>query len=948
MKHLSKISSLFLFICFTFQAHAVFVQHLPVNRIQPNGDTIHFFVTGDEYYHRYHDADGYTLVMDADGYWVYAMPSDDGGIQPSPYRFGSVAPASLGILANLTISRQQWEQHQKSWEIPEQYRRVSHPKSGTRNRGGYANLVIFIRFADDTGYTRTISSMESMFSDSSSSSANSVYNYFRQASYGKLFVHTHYAPEPDGNTIRSYQSPHPRSYFMPYSSSNPNGYRDEQRAQREFDLLASAVNYVNQYYPVPSDVELDYNGDGEIDNVNFIVKGSYTAWSDLLWPHKWNLYGRDVRINGKIVNVFNFQLEGSGADYFGTSTFCHEMFHSLGAPDLYHYYARTDLTPAGSWDVMATTGNPPQHMSTYMKWRYGNWIDSIPTITEAGRYTVSSVSSSNHYYNNCYKIPSSDSNQFYVLEYRNKSDAFEESIPASGLLVWHIDTRFEGNAGYDGNDYLNEVWVFRPGSASQTENGYLGQAAFNSSRGRGDFSPTSDPHPHFSDGTPDYSFAITNITPSADRLVFVFTTRLKPYDLSASNATTYTCTLKWQGNANRYLVRYWPLDDEGDVHTRQVSASHATITGLQPNARYGFSVQGVYPNASGGADSSKVSDAAFFHTMLCNDSRIDTTGVDGSNDSYLPFAPNAKYSYTQQLIHSDKFSGPATISSISFYYDDTEPLTRSNCTIYLANTYKEAFDGVQDVVPDSLLTRVFCGEMTLGKGWNEFIFDSPFYRPSDANLLVAIDDNSGNRNQSSNHFAIQSTGYNSSISYYSSTQDNPGPDTLCGSRKINQFHNRMLFIGCPDNGDKKYFCVISDNEEMGHVSNSGLYDVGEVVSFYAFAHHGYRFSHWNDGNNSETRSAIIASDTLFIAFFSGSTGIQQAESICGGYFVSTQCHRITVAQAEGEIVQLYDLMGRRLAVEGTHHTNPVVFDVPQSGIYLLRVGNDKPVKIHVN
>ena len=159
MKNLLKTALCALLISMAFSAHAVYVQNMPVNKIQPSGDTVHFFVTGDEFYHRYHDAENYTIVQDPAGYWVYAMPSADGGVQPSTHRFGTVNPATLGLQPGLKITRKELVQRHKAWEIPEQYR-IAQPKTSGRNHGDYCNLVIFIRFADDTTYTRSLESID--------------------------------------------------------------------------------------------------------------------------------------------------------------------------------------------------------------------------------------------------------------------------------------------------------------------------------------------------------------------------------------------------------------------------------------------------------------------------------------------------------------------------------------------------------------------------------------------------------------------------------------------------------------------------------------------------------------------------------------------------------------------------------------------------------------------
>ena len=339
-------------------AHAVYVENMPTTQIQPSGDTIHMFVTGDECYHRFHDAQNYTIVQAPSGWWVYALGDSEKGVRPSAYPVGTVDPATLGVKPGISISRDEWLQRRHAWDIPEQYRRAV-PKTSGRNHGDFCNLVIFIRFADDTPYSRPLSNIDQMFSDSSTATVSSVYNYFKHASYNKIFIRTHYAPTPDGDSIRSYRSPHPRDYYRPYTEANPIGYTNyRERSNREFELLVSAVNYINDSAPVPTSYNLDCDNDGYIDNVNFVVKGAATGWNDLLWPHKWSLYGRDVYINGKQVSTFNFALEGSGSDYFGTSTFCHEMFHSLGAPDLYRYNRDDEISPVGQWDLMATNSKP--------------------------------------------------------------------------------------------------------------------------------------------------------------------------------------------------------------------------------------------------------------------------------------------------------------------------------------------------------------------------------------------------------------------------------------------------------------------------------------------------------------------------------------------------------------------------------------------------------------
>ncbi|MEW5843529.1 MAG: hypothetical protein AB1775_09740 [Bacteroidota bacterium] len=50
----------------------------PQKLVQPNGDTVKCFASGDEYYHWLHDKDGYTITLNTvTKYWVYADKKGD-------------------------------------------------------------------------------------------------------------------------------------------------------------------------------------------------------------------------------------------------------------------------------------------------------------------------------------------------------------------------------------------------------------------------------------------------------------------------------------------------------------------------------------------------------------------------------------------------------------------------------------------------------------------------------------------------------------------------------------------------------------------------------------------------------------------------------------------------------------------------------------------------------
>ena len=483
--------------CFCFlYAQAAYLKNVPTTLTQPDGTVLHCFASGDEFFNYLHDANGYTIIQHpVTGYYVYA-DKKDGKLVATDFVAGKYNPASKHLTPYNLISPEEWRAKRKAWKAPD-IRPKNHdfiPNHGTLN-----NISIFIRFSDDDEFTNTYSSIDNMFNDETAG-ASSLINYFKSVSYNAITIPTYFYPGHNGETIISYQDIYPKSYFQPYNAStNPNGYNDDERRDREFDLLERAINYINANYPIPTDLELDYNSDGYVDNVCFIVKGNIVGWSGLLWPHKWTLYDRDIRINGKVVHSFNFQL-ADATDYFNTTIMCHEMNHTLGAPDLYHY-DEENLNPIDSWDLMATGITPPQHCGAYMKMKYGHWIDEIPEIIQAGTYTLNPISSPTPE-NVAYKIATDDPNQFYVLEYRNTSTPFESGLPGSGLVIYRVDTRFSGNADYDpSNGIYDELYIFRPNGTYSSDGNSL-SAFFSYASHRIQFSLSTNPYPFYSEGTP--------------------------------------------------------------------------------------------------------------------------------------------------------------------------------------------------------------------------------------------------------------------------------------------------------------------------------------------------------------------------------------------------------------------------------------------------------------
>jgi len=489
-----------------------YLTNISVVLIQPDNSELHCYTSGDEYYSWLHDENGFPIIQSQlDGFYYYGERNGD-KLVPSLNRADKVLPRVQNRDTWSGITRTNYlERRKRYWTGFELY---DAPSIGTIN-----NINIFIRFNDELEFRHQCGDYDDPFNKTDGPSLS---NYFDEVSYGLLEVNTHHFPTCDSEEL-SYQDVHDRSYYQPYNEiTNSDGYlecwntnditengfscEDSSRWGyiREHILLKNAIESIKTQ--IPSDLNVDGNDDLLVDNVTFLVSGAPTGWSDLLWPHRWSLTTFDVEINGSIVDAYNLNLLGGNPSYFTVGTLCHEFFHSLGGPDLYHYVESSAPTPVGGWDVMEQTAETPQHMSAWMKYRYANWLDCT-LIEKGGTYTLNPLQEKE---NSCYIVnsPYSES-QLFSIEYRKQEGLYETFLPGNedGLLVYRINLDINSNGILDTlevNDSWNgtiggnadgppdEVYLYRPGGTSSLNGNLLG-ATFSSGSGKIQLNDGTDP-----------------------------------------------------------------------------------------------------------------------------------------------------------------------------------------------------------------------------------------------------------------------------------------------------------------------------------------------------------------------------------------------------------------------------------------------------------------------
>jgi M6 family metalloprotease-like protein len=567
----------------------------PFRAGQPDGTTLRLFKSGDEFFNWAHDTLGFPVQVNDDGYYYY-MYQNDSVFSFSPYRVGLTDPLKVAALKTTSVPSNIYKKREAFYKTVEDEDAKRKFRYDSKWSGTFNNLVIYIKFSDQPDFSVSRTTYDNLFN---SLSTTSVRHYYREISYNQTDMVSHHMPGSVNENI-AYTDINPRNYYRPYNATtNTIGYStDSEKTSREHGLLARAVRYINDNYQSPEGANFDSNNDGYFDNVAFIIKGSSDAWSDLLWPHRWVLYSHTANLWGSRVYSYTFQLEN-----VSVKTFTHEMFHALGAPDLYRY--NNNRNPVGTWDLMASGSGHPM---AWMKSKYGGWIESIPEITTTGTYTIKPLTESSQ---NSYKIASPYSiGQYFVVEFRKKTGLYESKLPSEGLIITRIDTRYRGNA----QGPPDEVYVFRPGGTPDTD-GEISKATFSSTVSRTDFTDLTNPAAFLQDGSPGGVF-INNITWHGDSMTFTVTLD-NPLNLTLSPVSDDRMHLNWASGRNSTFIiaastssesftpgassTYSPGDrigNSGEIVYRGTSKSF-THDGLESDELYFYTVWAVIDETNG-------------------------------------------------------------------------------------------------------------------------------------------------------------------------------------------------------------------------------------------------------------------------------------------------------------------------------------------------------------
>ena len=434
---------------------------------QPDGTTVTIRLIGDEYMHYNTTDDGYSLVRNDKGFYVYAQKVD-GQLKPTDIIAHDEKLRTATELAFLATTTKHLapEMSQTSEQVRHSDRlsRVQALHAMRADRYDYSKfkgLVILVEYNDckfqNTNYKDIMEGMINQENYTGTDKTNiyrnvgsnwrhiandiictgSMRDYFRDNSNG-VFNPTFDIVGPVSVN---------RSQFYPNggNSAYDNNVRTIQLLTDVFTAADSQVNFA----------DYDVNKDGKVDMVYIIYAGLSAHVSgnsqSRLWPHQSDLSFRQIRKDGVILGRYACSTELFGFDgsdgtaswsvLEGIGTMCHEFSHVLGLPDFYD----TDYSEGGGqsadpggWSVMANgadydTGRRPCAYSLYERYALGFATPQV--IDQPGDFSLDHVATSN----TGYRLNTSVNKEYFMLENR-QNIKWDKGLAGHGMLIFRVDS----------------------------------------------------------------------------------------------------------------------------------------------------------------------------------------------------------------------------------------------------------------------------------------------------------------------------------------------------------------------------------------------------------------------------------------------------------------------------------------------------------------------------
>lgn len=556
---------------------------------QPDGSEIQIKLKGDENLNWATTSDGYVLLRNDRNYWTFARQDNSGKLVASDviYRNNTDDAVKSGIVRGLKYSNEQILESKQQQISALSTGQSDLQVEGTFPAKGKNKLLMLMLNYSDTEPVYTQEQFNDLMNKEGYSDIGSFRDFYLENSYGQLDITT--------TVTRWVTLPYAKSYYG---------------SDRAIEMIQHGLNILDDELDLS---EFDNDGDGVLDGLAVIHQGAgqeYTGASDDIWSHSSIIYG--MSYDGIQVRRYTIEPEllGKTGTMSTIGVICHEFGHNLGAPDFYdtdYSSSGGDYSGTGLWDLMGSgawngnSGDRPAGINMWQKIQLG-WVE--PTLLDTTRRVESMPSA--HGNAVAYRFDTTVPGEYFIMENRQQSGAFDQALPGHGLIIYHASESMIRSSVADNTINVTYPQAMYPlcASAGCDPSSYVSSygdvnsasAPFPGSKNITVLNDASMPSTRSISGRYSYK-ALTNIAEDENGLIsFDFTadeTPAPPINLTAT-AEKGVVTLKWDmpEDAISSVVHYNIYRDETNIAFTQLNSY--TDYGLVDETLVTYHVDAVY------------------------------------------------------------------------------------------------------------------------------------------------------------------------------------------------------------------------------------------------------------------------------------------------------------------------------------------------------------------
>lgn len=427
--------------------------------MQPDGTYVTISLHGDEYLHFNATDDGYSVVRNPQGYYVYAELNAYGQLAATSQVAHEAAARQADELEFLKdmpkmlrpkMSPQMEEQQATDRARREQ--RLGQMKAGRVDYNNFKGLILLVEFNDKSFKYANYRDLMDEMANQEDYHGNSITNVSSRYGVCTGSVRDYYNDCSMGQFVPQFDVVGPVKIDYSQYDFNWDNQNSVNTAQIMADVLSAADSEVDF-----SQYDADNNGVVDLVYMIFSGAGSHITGNDprLIWPHQSDFVNPAylnrtsntsyIRKDGVKLGHYACSTELYGSNTSSTlngiGTIAHEFGHVLGLPDFYD----TDDEGSGGeshfpgeWSVMAgggylNYGRTPAVYTLFERYMLG-W--AMPEIIDAkGSYTLQSIDESN----TGFRLNTPVKKEYFMFENRQRTK-WNQYLPGHGMLVFRVDS----------------------------------------------------------------------------------------------------------------------------------------------------------------------------------------------------------------------------------------------------------------------------------------------------------------------------------------------------------------------------------------------------------------------------------------------------------------------------------------------------------------------------